>query len=37
MDFVIIEEEDLLEDNNIYVNSSAIVFDNKRVRVLICY
>jgi hypothetical protein len=35
MDFVIIEEEDLLEDSNIHVNNSAIVFNNNRVRVIV--
>jgi hypothetical protein len=35
MDFVVIEEEDLLEDNSIYVNNSAIVFHNNRVRLLL--
>jgi hypothetical protein len=34
MDFVVIEEEDLLEDDSIYVNNSAIVFHNNRVRLL---
>jgi hypothetical protein len=37
MDFVIIGEEDLLEDNNVCVNNSAVVFNNKRVRVIIFY
>jgi hypothetical protein len=37
MDFIVIEEEDLLEDDSIYVNSSAIVFHNNRVRLLLIY
>lgn len=36
-DFVIIEEEDLLQDSNICVNNSAIVFSNKRVSGLIFF
>jgi hypothetical protein len=35
-DFVVIEE-DLLEDNSIYVNNSAIVFHNNRVSLLLMY
>jgi hypothetical protein len=37
MDFVVIEEEDLLEDDSIDVNNSAIVFHNNRVRLLLIY
>lgn len=44
MDFVIVGEEALLEDRNINVNNSALVFKNNRVRavvfrqfILLCY
>jgi len=32
MDFVIVGEDALLEDRNINVNNSAVVFKNNRVR-----
>lgn len=43
MDFVIVGEDALLEDRNINVNNSAVVFRNNRVRaavfhfILWCY
>jgi hypothetical protein len=35
MDFVIIGEDALLEDSNINVNNSAVVFKNNRVRAVV--